>query len=65
MEFRGLTREIENAVAQGPFKLEKRPYDSDGLVQGRIKDGKVCSTTDVHCPIVDSFLPAIHNICCA
>jgi hypothetical protein len=43
VEFPGLTREIENAVAQGPFKLEKRPYDSDGLVQGRIKDGKVCS----------------------
>ena len=45
VEFPGLTKEIAKAVAEGPFKLEKRPFDTDGLVQGRIKDGKVCSKT--------------------
>jgi hypothetical protein len=41
--FPGLNREIENAVAQGPFELKKGPDDIifSGSVKGRIKDGKV------------------------
>lgn len=39
--FPGLTKEIDNAVARGPFILEKQPDDYQGLVQARIKDGKV------------------------
>lgn len=39
--FPGLTKEIDDAVARGPFKLDKAPQDYQGLVQGRIKDGHV------------------------
>lgn len=39
--FPGLTKEIDDAVARGPFILEKQPDDYQGLVQARIKDGKV------------------------
>jgi hypothetical protein len=39
--FPRLTKEIDNAVARGPFILEKKPDDYQGLVQARIKDGKV------------------------
>jgi len=39
--FPGLTKEIDDAVARGPFILEKKPDDYQGLVQARIKDGKV------------------------
>ena len=39
--FPGLTQEIENAVSQGPFELKRLPDDTPGLVQGRIKNGKV------------------------
>ena len=39
--FPGLSKEIDDAVARGPFKLDKEPPDHQGLVQGRIKDGKV------------------------
>ncbi len=39
--FPGLTKEIDDAVARGPFDLEKEPDDYAGLVQARIKDGKV------------------------
>lgn len=38
--FPGLTKEIDDAVAQGPFKV-KQTGDL-GPLQGRIKDGKVC-----------------------
>jgi len=34
--------EIENAIAEGPFQLRRLRDDLHGLVQGRIKDGKVC-----------------------
>lgn len=37
----GLTKEIEDAVARGPFDLGKQMADTTGLVQGRIRDGKV------------------------
>ena len=39
--FPGLTKEIDDAVARGPFDLKKQPADYTGLVQGRIKDGKL------------------------
>ncbi|APA08906.1 hypothetical protein sscle_04g036760 [Sclerotinia sclerotiorum 1980 UF-70] len=39
--FPGLTKEIDDAVARGPFPLRKQPDHRTGLVQGRIKDGKV------------------------
>lgn len=39
--FPGLTKEIDDAVASGPFDLKKHPADYAGLVQGRIKDGKL------------------------
>jgi hypothetical protein len=39
--FPWLMKEIENAVARGPFKLKKEPDDYTGMVQLRIKDGKV------------------------
>lgn len=39
--FPGLTKEIGNAVAEGPFELRRLRDDLPGLVQGRIKDGKV------------------------
>jgi len=39
--FPGLMKEIDDAVARGPFKLEKEPDDYTGMIQLRIKDGKV------------------------
>ena len=39
--FPGLTNEIDDAVARGPFDLKREPDDYTGLVQGRIKNGKV------------------------
>lgn len=39
--FPGLTKEIDDAVARGPFVLEKQPLDFIGLVQARLKNGKV------------------------
>jgi hypothetical protein len=41
--FPGLMMELDGAVARGPFKLEKEPDDYTGMVQLRIKDGKVSS----------------------
>lgn len=42
--FPGLTKEIDDAVARGPFPLKRQPGHYTGLVQGRIKDGKVYFT---------------------
>jgi hypothetical protein len=39
--FPGLTREIDIAIARGPFELRKGPDVAHGSVEGRIKDGKV------------------------
>ena len=39
--FPGLMKEIDDAVARGPFTLKKEPDDYTGMVQLRIKDGKV------------------------
>src|ERR1700709_120772 len=39
--FPGLTKEIDDAVARGPFELERARDDYTGLVQGRIENGKV------------------------
>ncbi|OCL01750.1 hypothetical protein AOQ84DRAFT_306094 [Glonium stellatum] len=39
--FPDLTKDIDEAVARGPFKYEKTPGDYKGLVQGRIKNGKL------------------------
>ncbi|KAH8590787.1 glycosyl transferase family 90-domain-containing protein [Bisporella sp. PMI_857] len=36
-----LNKEIDNAVAQGPFKLRRIQDNTPGLVQGRIKNGKL------------------------
>lgn len=41
--FPGLTKEIEDAVARGPFVLKRQPGHATGIVQGRIEDGKVGS----------------------
>ncbi len=41
--FPEVTKEIDDAVARGPFKLEREPDDYQGLVQARIKGGKVRS----------------------
>lgn len=46
--FPGLMKEIDDAVARGPFDLKKKPDDYTGMVQLRIKDEKVTS---------DFFLP--------
>jgi hypothetical protein len=39
--FPGLMKEIDDAVARGPFGLKKQPADYAGLAQGRIRDGKL------------------------
>ena len=39
--FPELNKEIDDGVARGPFHLKKAPADYMGLVQARIKDGKV------------------------
>ena len=39
--FPGLTKEIDDAVSRGPFDLKMQPADYAGLVQGRIRDGKL------------------------
>lgn len=42
--FPGLMREIDMAVAQGPFKLKKMPSHATGMVQGRIEwEGRLVS----------------------
>ena len=41
--FPGLMMELDDAVARGPFKLEKEPDDYTGMVQLRIVDRKVSS----------------------
>jgi DNA-directed RNA polymerase subunit N (RpoN/RPB10) len=41
--FPGLFTEIDESVSRGPFQLERANDDYMGLVQGRIKDGKVGS----------------------
>lgn len=40
--FPGLMQEIDQSVARGPFDLKKLPDNYQGIVEGRIKDGKVC-----------------------
>jgi hypothetical protein len=42
VEFPGLEKEIDNAIAEGEFVLKKEPENVPGSIQGRIKDGKVC-----------------------
>ena len=39
--FPDLTKEIDDAAARGPFDLKKQKDDYAGLVQGRIRDGKL------------------------
>jgi hypothetical protein len=39
--FPGLNLEIERAAARGPFELKKAAKTTHGLVEGRIRDGKV------------------------
>lgn len=39
--FPGLTNEIDDAVARGPFLLRRQPDHHTGLVQGRIKNGEI------------------------
>jgi hypothetical protein len=34
-------KDIDEAIARGPFDLEKEPDDYTGMVQLRIKDGNV------------------------
>lgn len=54
--FPGLTKEIEAAVARGPFELQKKSGHATGMVQGRIKDGKVRSRRLSGCPKSIIFL---------
>lgn len=42
-----LTREVEDAVAAGPFRFNRSTDDYMGQTHGRIKDGKVISSTGV------------------
>jgi hypothetical protein len=39
--FPGLTKELENAKTFGRFKYARLPEDTIGLIQGRIKDGRL------------------------
>src|SRR5690606_226703 len=39
--FPGLTKELENAKSFGNFRYAKLPEDTIGLIQGRIKDGRL------------------------
>jgi hypothetical protein len=39
--FPGLDREVENAAQGGGFELKRERGDIPGLIQGRVKDGKV------------------------
>jgi hypothetical protein len=39
--FPGLDREVENAVKRGGIELKREFGDIPGLIQGRVKDGKV------------------------
>lgn len=41
--FPGLTKEVDDSVARGGFFLKKLQGHTPGIVQGRIKDGKVAS----------------------
>ena len=54
--FPGLTKEIEAGVARGPFELQKKSGHATGMVQGRIKDGKVRSRRLSGCPKSIIFL---------
>jgi hypothetical protein len=49
--FPGLMKEIDDAVARGPFTLKKEPDDYTGMVQLRIKDGKVSLLFNLSSPI--------------
>lgn len=51
--FPGSTKEVDDAVARGPFQMERARDDYTGLVQGRIADGKVIS---------DSFTESLYKI---
>lgn len=46
--FPELNKEIDRALSQGPFDLNKVADDYSGSVQGRIKNGKVCNLTVFH-----------------
>ncbi len=48
--FPGLMKEVDDAVARGPFILKKEPDNYTGLVQLRIKDGKVSLLVDLSNP---------------
>jgi len=43
--FPGLTKDIDETLERGHFSLERANDDYQGLVQGRIHDGKVVKTT--------------------
>lgn len=36
-----LTKELDNALARGPFQFNRSTEDYTGQIQGRIKDGKI------------------------
>jgi hypothetical protein len=60
--FPGLTREIEDAVARGPFRLERWPDHATGITQGKIEDGKVGSGgSEVWCAYADG----VHSSMCS
>lgn len=63
--FPGLMKEIDDVVARGPFELEKEPDDYTGMVQARIKDGKVnpaCFTNWTSEATLDSCILSPQNI---
>lgn len=50
--FPGLMKEVDDAVARGPFDLKKEPDDYTGMVQLRIKDGKASANFCLQQPFV-------------
>lgn len=46
--FPELSKDIDEAAERGTFRFERSNPDYKGLVQGRIKDGKVCVRVSVN-----------------
>ncbi len=57
--FPGLTKEIDNAVARGPFELKRLADDQPGLVQAKLVDGKVRFSRYIESAILTGNISAI------
>ncbi|RFU32879.1 hypothetical protein B7463_g3475, partial [Scytalidium lignicola] len=60
--FPGLNREIERAIAEGPFELRKGPDDYPGSVQGRITDGKLYIISAVQDRVLNRVGAVLHSL---